>query len=101
MDLEEHKVQLQSILEMEMKGAIILGGDKLSLFKKLLNTEWIPESIYYNMANLIVTDNEEYEKLKQFVVKVEDLFKIESQSFNLYCYIINIANCPKLKSILD
>ncbi len=99
MDLSEHRSQLESILEMEMKDVIPLCEEKVSKLKDLLGLDYTPH-IFYNKTNIILVDNIEYDKLKTVVDKLEDVLKLEMSQFNLNLFIGNYINCSKLKLIL-
>lgn len=99
MDLSEHRSQLESILEMEMKDVKPLDEDKVDKLKSILGLDYTPH-IFYNSTNIILVDNLEYDKLKTVVDKIEDVLKLEMSQFNLHLFIGNYINCSKLKSII-
>lgn len=100
MDLNEHKEHLQTIMEMELKNAKPLDAEGLEKIKILLGLDYVPH-IFFNETNIILTDNEEYEKLKSAAKRLEDVLKIEMSPFNIYLFIGNYINCSEIKTILE
>lgn len=99
MNLNEHRSNLESILDVEMKDAKPLTGDALEKLQFVLELNYAPH-IFYNSTNIILTEREEFDKLKSIVKQFEDVLKLEMTQFNMYLYIGSYVNCQELKSIL-
>lgn len=100
MELAEVLEHVNNILGIELNENQKLDGEKLEKLKTLLGISWTPETIYFTKTNLIMTDINDYQKLKEVVKKFEDVLKIEMTEFNTYIFVCRYSNSPELTTIL-
>jgi len=98
--LQEHFEEMKQLIDLETNEIRILEGKKLTDLKSMLQMNWEPEPIYYNGTNLIITDVNDYTRIKGAAPKFEDVLKLEMPEFNCYLYIGRWINVEFLKNIL-
>jgi hypothetical protein len=101
MSLSEYINHINSLIDMEMNEAKKLESPKLDQLLQYVGIDWVPDDIYFNRTNIMFTDREEYDKLKEFCKQCADILKLELVEFNQACFIVNYVNCEQLTNMFE
>lgn len=100
-ELQERLSQMDQIIGLELNELEKLEGEKLKRLRELLNIHWSPEPIFVNNTNIVITDINDYERIRGACPKWEEVIRLEIPEFNTYLYVGRYVNVQFLKDIVE
>lgn len=99
--LNEHLIELQEIISVELSNAQELKGEKLEKFKSMFYIDWELEGIYYTPTNLILTHEKEFKRIMEMNSNFTLVMKNELPDFCMFVYVLNYTQIEQLDKLLE